>query len=144
MNGTTHPLAFVKAVLAAACIWALIPMTTFSNTKGVLEGRLTLSPDAPVQLGGAARLKPDYAAFVLIIRSPDGKKEIARTTPDGSGNYKVELPPGEYVLALEKDGDTPSGYVPQKFAITANKATHIDTTLLPNLSKSGPESAESR
>ena len=144
MKAITRFPAFARTLLAAACLFALIPVTTFSNTKGVLEGRLTLSPDTPVQLGGAARLKPDYAEFALIILSIDGKKEIARATPDAAGSYKVELTPGEYLLALENQGDTPAGYVPQKFAITANKATHLDATVLPNLSKAGPKTIESK
>ena len=40
-----------------------------------------------------------YADYPLIILSQDGKREIARLTVDKSGNYRIALPPGAYILA---------------------------------------------
>ena len=43
----------------------------------------------------------NYAEYPLIILSRDGKKEIARVTADENGNYRVALPPGDYVLDVQ-------------------------------------------
>ena len=43
----------------------------------------------------------NYADYPLIILSHDGEKEIARVTADENGNYRVALPPGDYVLDVQ-------------------------------------------
>jgi hypothetical protein len=40
----------------------------------------------------------NYAEYPLIILGKAGQKEVARFTADQDGNYRVELPPGDYLL----------------------------------------------
>jgi hypothetical protein len=58
----------------------------------------------PVELadGNALAVTAEtYTEYPLIIFSQDGKKEIAWVTADENGNYRVELPPGDYVLDVQ-------------------------------------------
>ena len=68
----------------------------------------------------------NYAEYPLIIRSHDQKKEIARVTADGNGNYHVALPPGNYVLDVQ--GRAP-GHVrakPRQFTVVSNQTVRVD------------------
>jgi hypothetical protein len=67
-----------------------------------------------------------YAEFPLIVRSRDGQKEVTRVTADGYGNYRVALPPGEYVLDVA--GRRP-GHVrlwPQSFTVVSSQTVRVD------------------
>ena len=43
----------------------------------------------------------NYADYPLIVLSQEGKKEIMRITADEQRNYRVALPPGDYVLDVQ-------------------------------------------
>ena len=63
------------------------------------------------------------------LRSKDGKKEIARITADENGNYRLELPPGDYVLDVQ--GRAP-GHVrakPQPFTVVSNETVRVDMNI---------------
>jgi hypothetical protein len=97
---------------------------------GFLEGHLKilavkdveLAEDKPPKFSGG-----NYAEYPLIILSKDGKREIARVTADGNGNYRLALPPGDYILDVQ--GRRPKGHVrakPQPFTVTSNQITRVD------------------
>ena len=72
----------------------------------------------------------NYAEYPLIILSQDGKKEIARVTADGNGEYRVALPPGDYILDVQ--GRRPKGHVrakPQTFTVVSNQIVHVDMNI---------------
>jgi hypothetical protein len=82
-----------------------------------------------VELAGAGPSKStaaNYADYPLIIRSRDGDKEIARVTADRDGNYRVELPPGDYIL--DAQGRRPGGprANPQPFTVGSNQTVRVD------------------
>jgi len=53
--------------------------------------------------GTPAPVTPEnYADYPLIVLSQDRKQEITRVTADGNGNYRAELPPGDYVLDIQR------------------------------------------
>jgi hypothetical protein len=73
---------------------------------GILEGKVTIGPLCPVE-----RIPPDpscqptdktYKAWLIAVYSLDKKTKIAQIKPDISGNYKLELPVGNYIVDLEK------------------------------------------
>ena len=131
--------AVTQAVRATAFICVLAAVTSLGGTTGTLEGRLLATASGGAQLADQPNATPDYSQFLLIVRSSDARTEIARTKPDAEGSYRVSLPPGEYVLAVEKQGGRPTRAAPQKFTITADKTIRVDTAVLPNLQIAAPD-----
>jgi hypothetical protein len=97
---------------------------------GFVEGHLKIISPKEVELadgnGPGTLTAETYAEFPLIVRSRDGQKEVTRVTADGNGNYRVALPPGEYVLDVA--GRRP-GHVrarPQSFTIVSSQTLRVD------------------
>ena len=105
----------------------LVPDNT---VPGFLEGHLRILAFKDVELAEGNLPKfsgANYAEYPLIILSQDGKKQIARVTADGNGNYRLALPPSDYILDVE--GRPPKGHVrakPQPFTVTSNQIVHVD------------------
>jgi hypothetical protein len=97
---------------------------------GFLEGHLRILAFKDVELAEGSRAKfsaGNYVEYPLIILSQDGKKEIARITADENGNYRLALPPGNYILDVQ--GRPPKGHVrakPQPFTIAPDQIARID------------------
>jgi hypothetical protein len=118
--------------LILGCVF-LIPIccsASDSAAPGFLEGHLRILAVKDVELaeGNPPKLSAgNYAEYPLIILSQDGKKEIAQVTADGNGNYRIALPPGDYIL--DAQGRPPKGHVrakPQRFAVASNQIAHVD------------------
>ena len=129
--------------LAIAACWLLVTSTAFTADVGTVEGQLRIPTHQAVQLDEPADKGPNYARYLLIIRSSDAAKEIARTAPDRTGSYRLSLPPGDYVLAVEQKGRTPPRSAPQKFTVTSGKTVRVDTAVLPDLRAVAPDRIQS-
>ena len=68
----------------------------------------------------------NYAEYPLIVLSRDGKKEIARITADGNGNYRVALPPGAYILDVQDRDRKHVRAKPQRFTVVSNQTVRVD------------------
>ena len=103
--------------------------------SGVMEGHLKILSRNPVDLGdeNATTMTPEnYGEYPLLILSQSGKKEIARITADENGNYRVELPPGDYVLEVQVQGRprTHLRWKPQQFTIVSNQTVRVDMDII--------------
>jgi hypothetical protein len=84
---------FLKYLIA--CLFLIPVGCTASNNAvppGFMQGHLHIVSPKPVELadGNAPAVTAEtYTEYPLIIFSQDGKKEIARVTADGEGNYRV-------------------------------------------------------
>jgi hypothetical protein len=83
-----------------------------------------------------------YAQYPLIILSREGKKEVARVTPDQSGNYRVALTPGAYILDVQGRAAKRISANPQPFTIISNQTVHVNLSIFIGLFK-GQASASS-
>jgi hypothetical protein len=120
--------------LALACLF-LVPIGCLASDNaapGFLEGHLRILPFREVELADgtpASATAEKYAEFPLIILSQDEKKEITRLTADANGNYRLALPPGNYVLDVQ--GRAP-GHVrtkPQRFTVVSNETVRVDMNI---------------
>lgn len=121
--------------LTLACL-VLVPIGCFASDNavpGFVEGHLRILAFRDVELSDATPSKfsgGNYSEYPLIILSQDGKKEIARVTADGNGAYRVALPPGDYILDVQRR--RPKGHVrarPQPFTVVSNQTAHVDMNI---------------
>ena len=117
----------VKYLIAASIISTVAGMAT--EPVGFVEGHLTIISSKEVQLddGNVPTMTAEnYAQHSLIILSQGGEKEIARVTPDGNGNYRTALPPGNYVLDVEARARGHVRAKPQRFTVFPNQTVRVD------------------
>jgi len=118
--------------LILGCLF-LLPICCLASDNaalGFLEGRLRILAYKDVELAEGNPPKfsgGDYAEYPLIVLSQDGKKQIARVTADENGKYRVALPPGDYILDVQRR--PPKGHIrakPQPFTVTSNQIARVD------------------
>jgi hypothetical protein len=121
--------------VAAACIFLTLVGTASIKAapQGFMQGHLKIVVIRAVEPDNIP--PPDnYADYPLIILTQEAKREIARLTADKSGNYRVALPPGAYILALqERSGEEPAAErihaTRQPFTIVPNQTVRVDMTI---------------
>jgi hypothetical protein len=119
--------SFLK-YLIAVCIFSVVAGTA-TEPPGFVEGHLKIVSSKEVELadGNAPVITAEnYAEYPLIILSQDGKKEIARVTADGNGNYRTALPPGDYVLDVQGRARGHVRAKPQRFTVVSNQTVRVD------------------
>ena len=98
-----------------------------------MEGHLKIVVIRPVESDNIPAPE-NYAEYPLIILTQEGKKEIARLTADKSGNYRVALPPGAYILVVqERSGEERTAERvhanPQPFTVVSDQTVRVDMTI---------------
>jgi len=131
-----YPAHFLYVMRLKYLIWAwllVVPIGRLASDNaapGFLEGHVRILAPKDVELAEGNPPKfsgANHAEYPLIVLSQDGKKEIARLTADGNGNYRLALPPGDYILDVQ--GRVPKGHVrakPQRFTVTSNQIVRVD------------------
>ena len=125
-------MSLVHNSVAATCIFLILAGSASSKAEpqGFMEGHLKIVVISPVEADNIPQPET-YAEYPLVILSQDGKRQIARLTADKSGNYRVALPPGAYILALqERSGEERAAERihanPQPFTVVANQTVRVD------------------
>ncbi len=114
--------AYVSLLLACSASIEATP-------PGFMEGHLKIISLNEVELADGNTATPsaeNYAVYPLIILSEEEKKEIARVTADENGNYHVALPPGNYVLDVERRTRGHVRAKPQQFTVVSNQTVRVD------------------
>ena len=98
---------------------------------GFLEGKITIGPICPVE-----RIPPDpgclptaetYKAYPVSIWTLEGDLKIALINPALDGSFYTELPPGKFLVKLEKNQNGPGGSnLPVEVTITSRNVTLIN------------------
>ncbi len=113
-----------------------------AEPQGFMEGHLKIifgmavgpSDDMP-----RPEIKPQsYAKYPLIVLSQEEKKEIARMTADENGNYRVALPPGNYVLDVQDRVAKHIRAAPRPFTVVSNQTVRVDMNILIGLARIRP------
>jgi len=98
-------MASIPKSMGVACIFLMLASTASMKAapQGFMEGHLKIVVIRPVEADDMPQPTAEtYAEYPLIILSQDDKREIACLTADKSGNYRVALPPGAYILAVQE------------------------------------------
>jgi len=114
----------------------LFAFVTSANAaeQGFLEGHLKIifgmaaqpSDDMPRQENASE----SYADYPLVILSQGINKEIARVTADEQGNYRIPLPPGNYVLDVQDRVRKRVRTRPQPFTVVTNQVARVDMNVV--------------
>jgi hypothetical protein len=125
----------LKYLIGGGVFFILVGGTASLNAEppGSLEGHLKILSLKEVELAEASPSKgtaENYAEYPLIILDKTGQKEIARLTADQDGNYRITLPPGDYIL--DTPGRMPKGHLrakPQPVTIVSNQTVRVDMNI---------------
>jgi len=124
----------LKYPIAASIFFVLVGTALITAApQGFVEGQLKILSRSQVDLGdenrAAVTAKYD-AEYPLVILSRADKKEITRVTADKDGNYRVALPPGDYILDVQRSESAHLRAKPQPLKVVANETVHVDMTIM--------------
>jgi polygalacturonase len=121
---------FLKNLIAGCIFVVLIGGTVASDAvpPGFVAGHLKIISLTPVELadGNTPVTVETYAEYPLIILNRKEKKEITRVTADRNGNYRVVLPPGDYILDVQGRAHKHVRGKPQFFTVVSNQTVRVD------------------
>ena len=131
-RGTRHynvrmrRLSLFAAVLFVACGSHHSPTAPDTSTAlGRLSGTVTIGPNCPVeQVNNPCPTPPEaYAARKVLVYDAAHTTMLHTVDIDSQGLYLIDLPAGNYVVDLKKNGIDRSGDVPAPVTIQANAVT---------------------
>ncbi len=99
---------------------------------GTLAGHVTIGPLLPVQrVGEATPTVPAeaYAARQIAVYKTDGRTVVTKVTPDKDGNYRVDLAPGPYVVAMARVGVDRARNLPAAITIESGITTTLNVDI---------------
>jgi len=113
---------------------------------GFLEGHLKIIFGMAVgesdEMPRAEGAPQSYAKYPLIVLSQEDKNEIARVTADQSGNYRVALAPGNYVIDVQDRVAKHIRAAPRPFAVVSNQTVHVDMNVVIGMHRLQPIGAD--
>jgi hypothetical protein len=126
---------FFKYLASTFVIFLLAASASIkAESQGFMEGHLKIifgMAVGPSDEMPRPQVKPQsYAEYLLIILSQEEKKEIARVTADENGNYRVALPPGNYVLDVQNRVAKHVRAAPRPFTIVCNQTVRVDMNIV--------------
>jgi hypothetical protein len=146
-------MSSIRNSVAAACIFLMLAGTASIKAapQGFVEGHLkivVIKAVEPDNMPQPTVMPETYAEYPLVVLTRDRKRQIARLTADKSGNYRIPLPPGAYILAVqgrpaEERAAERIHANPQPFTVVSNQTVRVDMSIFIGPAK-GQASAYSR
>jgi hypothetical protein len=100
--------------------------------QGFVEGQLKIVSPKEVELADGTPSEitaENYTDYPLVILSRDKQTELAHVTADVNGNYRIALPPGDYVLDVQNRRRRHLRATPQPFTIVATQTVRVDMAI---------------
>ena len=125
---------FLTKIVKTSLVLIVISSVAASDPvpPGFVEGHLKIFPLSDVNVAADDRTatmaaEAPYAEYPLVVLTRDGKREITRVTPDQHGNYRIELPPGDYILDVEAEiAKRPK---PRPFTVVSKQTVRVDMSV---------------
>ena len=126
----------MKNVVRGCVLLMLIGSVLLSDPvpPGFVEGHVKIFPLSDVNLAddgnrtNTATSEP-YSQYPLVVLTRDGKKEITQVTVNRNGNYRIELPPGDYMLDMQGPESRSVRVKPRPFTVVSNQTVRVDMTI---------------
>jgi hypothetical protein len=131
-------MSWIAKFLVAVCTFLMLAETASieAATQGFMEGHLKIVLMSPVDSGEMPTVAPEsYAEYPLIVLSREEKKEVARVTADKSGNYRVALTPGAYILDVQDRAAKRIYANSQPFTVVSNQTVRVDLRIIIGFAK---------
>jgi len=126
---TATPIPPTPTPQATAALTPVILPSPTVSTLGVLQGKVTVGPLTPVvRLGTPTAVPPaeTYTSRGIYIFLEDGKTAMQKVMFLGDGTYRIELPPGKYVIDYISTGKDRAKNLPRPVVIEKGKTTQLD------------------
>jgi hypothetical protein len=123
--------SLLKYVISSLIVFLLAGTAVDATPPGFLEGHLKVFSSREVELADDTPSKmtaENYGDYPLVILSRENKTEAAHVTADEHGNYRIALPPGDYVLDVQ-NRRRHLRVTPQPFTIVANQTIRVDMAI---------------
>jgi hypothetical protein len=105
-----------------------------AESQGFMEGHLKIIFGMAVgssdEMPRAEAAPESYAEYPLVVLSQEEKKEVARVTADENGNYRVPLPPGNYLLDVQDRARKHVRARPQPFTVASSQTVRVDMNIV--------------
>jgi hypothetical protein len=112
-SGPTVPQDQRAALLAAA-------------TESGVGGQVTAGPTCPVERPNDPKCAPRPVAGAVLAVKDAGGSEISRFTTDGSGLFRIALPPGAYTVEPQPVAGLMGTPAPQPVTVAPGRLTGVD------------------
>lgn len=123
---------YLKYLIPGCLFLGWISVLASGAQPGFLEGHLKIISSREVDLADGTPspdTAEDYADHSLVVLSRDRKQEVTRLTADKNGSYRVELPPGDYVLDILRRPRSRLRATAQPFTVVSGQTVHVDMDL---------------
>jgi hypothetical protein len=137
---------FIKYLACVSSVFLLASSALVTAAEqGFVEGHMKIIFGMAVgesdEMPRAEGAPQSYAKYPLIVLSQEDKKEIARVPVDQSGNYRVALSPGNYVLDIQDRVAKHIRAAPRPFTVVSNQTVHVDMNILHGIRRVQPAGA---
>ena len=92
------------------------------GASGVIKGRVTLGPTTPLCREDVP-CEGIYAGAKIVVRTKSGEV-CARSTSDQNGEFRIDVSPGRYIVAVDLQGKLPR-CSRREVTIAAGQATQV-------------------
>lgn len=95
---------------------------------GTIQGNVTIGPLVPVEQPGVTYQVPCevYEARKILVYEKNGRDLVKEVAIDCDGRYQAELPPGSYVIDINRIGIDHSSEVPAEIEIRSLETVWLD------------------
>jgi hypothetical protein len=117
---------FILVASQSGCSPRILPVAP----EGILYGKVTVGPLQPVERVGVPSPTPPPEVFTsrsINIFQADGKTLLRNVHFNANGSYRVNLPPGTYVIDIPHDrGLGFAKNLPKTVSIGSNQMVELD------------------
>jgi hypothetical protein len=120
-----------KTILITGLLFVSGCDKTTTEETGFLEGNINIGPICPVEtdppLANCLPTAETYNAYPVGVATSDGSRRIALISPASDGSFRLELPPGNYLVLLEKEhNNIGSSNLPVQITIVSQGKTILN------------------
>jgi len=122
--------SLLKYLIAGSLFLVLVGISSvWAAAQGFVEGHLKIISLKEVELAeenpSPKGTGENYTLYLLIVRTADGQ-EVTQIVADANGNYRLELPAGNYILDVARRTPTRLRATPQAFTVVSGKTVRVD------------------
>ena len=99
---------------------------------GTVEGRVQITRSGGAELAddtSTEKQKAPLTDYPVVVLSKDGKKEISQVALDSEGRFHLNLPAGDYLLDVKRNGRNRLRVLARPFTVVVGQTVRVDLTV---------------